>query len=100
MRIKSNHIIAIQKTFLDYFGSDDHLWLFGSRADDAKFGGDIDLYIETQKTDAEWVMNTRQKFVSSLRKLIGDQKIDVVIKRPDANLPIYKIAKETGVLLI
>ena len=100
MRIKPDHLLSIQETFRHYFGPGDHLWLFGSRVDDAKFGGDIDLYIETQKTDVEWTVRVRQNFISHLRKLIGDQKIDVVIKRPNVSLPIHKVAKSTGVLLV
>jgi hypothetical protein len=38
---------VIRNSFRQCFGGEDHLWLFGSRVNDHKRGGDIDLYVET-----------------------------------------------------
>jgi predicted nucleotidyltransferase len=80
----------------------DHLWLFGSRADDAKRGGDIDLYVETQETDMDRLYDKKVRFVSDMWNQMGEQKIDVIINAlfNPTSLPIYKIAKETGILLV
>ncbi len=53
--------------------------MFGSRVDDNKRGGDIDLYIETNYTDLSFVAQKEISFLTDLTKVIGDQKIDVII---------------------
>ena len=78
----------------------DQLWLFGSRVDDTKKGGDIDLYIETQETDVGDIQNMHHKFLDLLFDRIEEQKVDVVIKRPNLDLPIHQRAQETGVQLV
>ncbi len=44
MRLTDNDKRAIKETFFEIF-EDGKIYLFGSRADDTKRGGDIDLYI-------------------------------------------------------
>ncbi len=51
MRLTEKQINAIKRAFKNIFSESDHIWLFGSRVDDAKKGGDIDLYIETDYAD-------------------------------------------------
>ncbi|MEQ1601172.1 MAG: nucleotidyltransferase domain-containing protein [Methylophilaceae bacterium] len=84
------------------FGEASHVWLFGSRVDDKKAGGDIDLYIEPQQQDSKKLVDAKLLFLMSLHRQIGDQKIDVVIKRSNTqhNEAIYHIARETGVQLL
>ena len=47
--------------------------LFGSRVNDNKRGGDIDLYIK-----AEYDFEKKIRFLAKLKSRIGDRKIDVV----------------------
>jgi hypothetical protein len=84
-----------------YSGSDVHIWLFGSRVNDQAKGGDIDLYIEPQMKNAADLVNAKFQFLPDLHKKMGEQKVDVVLHRPNTpiDLPIYRIAKQTGVLL-
>ncbi len=44
MRLTDNDKRAIKEAFFEIF-EDGKIYLFGSRADDTKRGGDIDLYI-------------------------------------------------------
>ena len=102
MRLTPEEVAAIQTAFRNHFGSEDHLWLFGSRADDTKYGGDIDLYVETEEIDLHTALKKQSAFIIDLWTLIGDQHIDVVInqlKREHTEV-IYKIAKKTGVPLV
>ncbi len=39
---------TIRTAVAETFGEDANIWLFGSRVDDNKRGGDIDLLIETK----------------------------------------------------
>jgi predicted nucleotidyltransferase len=51
MRLSDKEITIIQNTLYTYFGKNIKIYLFGSRIDDNKTGGDIDLYIQTQHSD-------------------------------------------------
>ncbi|MDF3034197.1 MAG: hypothetical protein K0R76_1151 [Alphaproteobacteria bacterium] len=48
MRLTMTEQDVIRNSFRQCFGGEDHLWLFGSRVNDYKRGGDIDLYVETK----------------------------------------------------
>jgi hypothetical protein len=48
MRLTELQIAAIRETAAEIFGNDAGVWLFGSRTDDQKRGGDIDLLIQTR----------------------------------------------------
>lgn len=95
VRLKNSELDIIKNSFITIFNHGE-LYLFGSRADLSKWGGDIDLYIiPALKTEL-----TRKKieFLVNIKKSLGEQKIDVVIDR-NHNREIDKIAKNTGVLL-
>ena len=47
MRLKENEIIQIKQSFESVFQTG-KIYLFGSRIDDTKKGGDIDLFLEIQ----------------------------------------------------
>lgn len=102
MRLTDKELKAIQSSFRKYFGENDRLWLFGSRADDTKRGGDIDLYVETRESNLDKIISAKHQFVIDLIKSIGDQKIDVVLNviPNKKELSIYKFAKETGIQIV
>jgi uncharacterized protein YutE (UPF0331/DUF86 family) len=47
MRLTQAQQEVIRATCMAAFKSDTHIWLYGSRLNDAQRGGDIDLYVET-----------------------------------------------------
>lgn len=71
--------------------------LFGSRADDNKRGGDIDLYIET--SEKANLLDKKVKLLVRLNRELGEQKIDVVINNFSNEKDIFNIARSTGVWL-
>ena len=77
MRLSQFEIGAINSIAKKYFGSEVQVFLFGSRVDDDKKGGDIDLFI---KNDAKELLSleTKIQFLVELKIQIGEQKIDVV----------------------
>jgi predicted nucleotidyltransferase len=101
MRITPNQKQIICESTAKYFGNNAQVWLFGSRVDDQAKGGDIDLYIEPQIQNAADLITAKLQFLRDLHKKIGEQKIDVVLRRSNdqKNLPIFHIAKQTGVQL-
>lgn len=101
VRLSDKEIKAIIYQFHQFFGEADHIWLFGSRVDLNKRGGDIDLYIETEYSNLENIAEKKIKFLVNLKNEIGDQKIDVIIKAKgmEKNLAIYAEAKNSGIKL-
>jgi len=78
MRLTKSEIEIIVVVAKKYFGSTVRVFLFGSRVDDFKKGGDIDLFIKTDNEN-QMTIDLKIQFLVELKSLIGDQKIDVVI---------------------
>ncbi len=95
MRLTKEEIKAIKETAIEVFGEGVEVWIFGSRVDDSKKGGDIDIYIETN--NYQNVVEKKIKFLVKLKDTIGDQKIDAVIKRKNCQEFICREAKSKGV---
>ncbi len=97
MRIKKEDIIIIKKITKEHFGDNAKVYLFGSRVDDQKKGGDIDLYIETDmKND---IFKKKLKMLGMLHRVLGEQKIDIVINNFINDKYIYQIARNEGIPL-
>jgi len=95
---KQQEIIAA--TLRQYFGRESRILLFGSRVELDARGGDIDIYIEPEITNADDLVNARLSAMAKLHALLGEQRIDLVINRKQSTtLPIYRVAQETGVAL-
>lgn len=47
MRLTHEQIAIIRRTAQEIFGPEARVWLFGSRVDDSKRGGDVDLLVES-----------------------------------------------------
>ena len=60
--------------------------LFGSRVDDEKRGGDIDLLVISKKI----TFANKIDILVAIKNEIGDQKIDLCIFKPDANDPFLE----------
>lgn len=93
MRLTSEERESI-KEIVKSFDPEAKIWLYGSRTDDVKRGGDIDLLIFSQTID----FNDKLKIKGQLYEKIGEQKIDMIIAR-DKKKPFVRIALENAVLL-
>jgi predicted nucleotidyltransferase len=100
MRLEPEEIVAIKAAALRAFEAGAVVRLFGSRVDDAKRGGDIDLFIETSFAgDAAY--DAEKKFLLDLQDMLGERRIDVVTHTVGQPLsPISRIAKAEGVVLL
>ena len=98
MRLEDDVIESIVQLVKRHFHNDADVYLFGSRVDDTKYGGDIDLYIES--CSVRYPVKSKIAFKLALYEVIGEQKIDVVFH--DKNLPlqpIHEIALSEGIKL-
>lgn len=99
MRLTEHQRKQILRAVHEVLGESAVVRLFGSRVDDAKRGGDIDLLVETpQVMDSE--IKTHGKIMWKFALALGDRKIDLILKdqktRPQ---PIFDIAQKTGIVL-
>ena len=103
MRVTSQQIETLKLLTSQYFGEDAGLWLFGSRVDDNKKGGDYDFLIETPLNDADEIVARKIKLIVQLQSSypFEDEKIDIIVKRrfSSFDMPIYQVAKHEGVQL-
>ena len=97
MRLTRQQAEAIRQAAHQAFGSGTDVWLFGSRVDDTKRGGDIDLLLRPQQPDQ--TLTRKLKLLRLLEQQLGERKIDILIETPDDPRPIVRIAHETGVRL-
>ncbi len=72
------------------------IYLFGSRVNDSKRGGDIDLYLIPNIKESLQIKKI--KFLLKLNMILGEQKIDIVISN-DINRSIEVVALNEGILL-
>lgn len=80
-------------------GSDTVIRLFGSRVDDTKRGGDIDLLIEP-RLPLEHRVQAECKLAARLFIRLGGRKVDVLIKDPTTPAQlIHEQAITHGIIL-
>lgn len=99
MRLTPEQIVAIRISANEVFGLGVQVWLFGSRVDDRKRGGDIDLLVRPAATHIKPSLASKVRFLNKLERRIGERKVDVVVETADDPRPIVRVAHETGVLL-
>jgi predicted nucleotidyltransferase len=76
-------------------GNDAVVKLFGSRADDTRRGGDIDLYVEvSHAVDLMDEVRCRSELAD-----LFDLDVDLVVNDGRRENPIYSIAARTGIPL-
>jgi predicted nucleotidyltransferase len=70
------------------------IWLFGSRTDDSKKGGDIDIGVLSVKLGVMEEISIRQNICDK----IGEQKIDLVVSK-DGQQAFFNHVVLKGILL-
>ena len=99
MRISPAQTEIITQSIHRHLGESARTWLFGSRLDDRKRGGDIDLYVSVSKPLTDWVWESAQ-LAAKLERLLDGRKVDVrLIDATQQAQPIDRIAMQEGVLL-
>ena len=92
MRLKKEEIEIIKTTVQKHLPGTD-VYLFGSRVDDSKRGGDIDILIIG---DAERDYDKLRGIRIELNNRLGEQKIDVVYEQRAVMSPFGKLALMDG----
>lgn len=99
MRLSTFEIEFIKDLAIQHFGTGTSVYLFGSRIDNTKKGGDIDLFIQNSN-NKELTIKNKLHFLTDLVMKIGEQKIDVVLDQPNKVEPNFlKTIYQTGIKL-
>jgi predicted nucleotidyltransferase len=104
MRLTTQQIETIksttEKTVMDVMGGGFvGVTLFGSRVDDTKRGGDIDLMVTTNQP-VENPARMISKVWTSLQIALGEQKIDLLLDAPNLeHQAIHQVAMREGIRL-
>jgi predicted nucleotidyltransferase len=94
MRLTTEQINAITANIRHHLGGAASIWLFGSRVDDSKRGGDVDLYVEATPHSLMQELRCKMQLSEEL-----DIPVDLIV-RPVGNAdPIARIAKNEGMPL-
>ena len=103
MRISPQQTETIKIFTHRHFGEDAEVWLFGSRVNNEKRGGDYDFLIETSINQPDIIIEHKITMIAELQSTSNfeDEKIDIIVKRRSSSfdMPIYGIAKKEGVRL-
>lgn len=94
MRLSSPEIKVLLDT-INQIDADAQVRLFGSRTDNQKKGGDIDLLILSQKTEAftrQALRQIRQIFFDAF----GEQKLDIIVDTLPPKTPFVKTIMSTS----
>ena len=83
MRLNPTEIAAIERAARETFAPRSTIRLFGSRPDDSRRGGDIDLIDLLVEPPAplspQELVERRHRFIARLYRLLGERSIDVLI---------------------
>ncbi len=106
MRLSDREREIIVESIRKWFPDARRILLFGSRADDRKRGGDIDLLVETESPESERYVNA-VRAITSMQLQLGERKIDLLVAYPEGSeqdrkdtRSIVRVARQTGICLI
>ena len=91
MRLTEFQRQTIKAAVFNVIDTDSRIWLFGSRADDSRRGGDIDIYFEASRPiDLKTTLALEYRLTS-----LCNAKVDLLIRRPgEVEKPIHVIARQ------
>ena len=95
MRLSRKEIEIILNVAQKIYGTSVKVYLFGSRTDDSKKGGDIDLLVRTPEGKKGILAKIRMS--AMLKEKLGDQKIDIIGDHETSNVALEALNK--GILL-
>lgn len=103
MRLTEAQKRVVKAVVKDVFGSDAEVFVFGSRIDDSRRGGDYDFLVTTSMADPDLLIDRKLHCLARLHGTVefDEEKIDLVVLSaiPGAKLPIHEVALREGIQL-
>jgi len=94
MRLSIEEVQLLKRVLFE-LSSDAKLYLFGSRVDDTKKGGDIDILVVAKDFTKKHLRRLRIEFF----KCFGEQKLDIVVDDGTFKNPFTKLIYQKAVRL-
>jgi predicted nucleotidyltransferase len=91
MRISEPQARLIAEQVHRHLGESARIWLFGSRLEDNKRGGDVDLYVEAEARPVLDAVRCKIALEDGL-----DLPVDLIVRPPLDDSPIARIARGRG----
>ncbi len=97
VRLTEHQVRDIKDAVRRVLGDDAKVFIFGSRADPSRRGGDIDVLVKVSRSiSAEERFDVKKRLFVEMCKRLGERKIDLLVSgEPES--PVEKIAMEEGV---
>lgn len=96
MRLADHQISALKHLASELAGDDARLYVFGSRLDDSRRGGDLDLMLELS-APADNPALLAARFSARASRIVDGRSVDVLLSAPGLlRLPIHDIAFQDG----
>ena len=89
MRLTQKEVTLLKES-LASLSSEARLYLFGSRTDDSKRGGDIDLLVVSKRLTKKDLRYLRLNFF----KAFGEQKLDILLDDGSFENPFHKMISQ------
>lgn len=100
MRLSEYEKEVIVSCAKDKFGENTRVILFGSRTNDIRKGGDIDLLVQPGiQVSPEEMLNKKIIMLIEIKQKLGEQNIDLLLQQPNDNRTIVKTAEKTGIVI-
>lgn len=99
MRLSSEQIAAIRDVVREEVGPEARVRVFGSRLDDQRRGGDLDLFVEVNRPVANpaWLS---ARISGRLTVYMHGRDVDVVLSAPNLQRSsVHAVAEQEGQLL-
>lgn len=99
MRLSDEQIVVIRDVIRQEAGSEARVRVFGSRLDDKRRGGDLDLFVEVDRpvTNPAWLS---ARISARLTRSMHGRDVDVVLSAPNLRRePLHAVAEREGRLL-
>lgn len=97
MRLTPHQSEIIRQAAQEAFGEGTTVTLFGSRVDEDKRGGDIDLLVTPTSSDG--LIARKIRMLTLLEQRLGERKVDIIIEHDQDTRPIVQLARQTGIAL-
>ena len=92
MRLTPDQAQAIRQRIRSHMGAQARIWLFGSRVDDGRLGGDVDLYVEPETAPD---LTTRLRCRGELADAL-DLNVDLIVAQPGRDCRSIELPKVAG----
>ncbi|WP_456382681.1 nucleotidyltransferase family protein [Persephonella sp.] len=92
VRLTERQIEGIKSAVREVFGGSAKVYLFGSRTDTSRKGGDIDLLVLVE--GGKDIYQKKIQLLGRLYKVLGERKIDLIVTdRPETDIEKHAITE-------